>query len=86
VRGGVRSPFVDVPTSTWSGNSTGPSFCRIAGHEVPLAPSRLKSLYPTHSTYVSAVKRNIAQLVARRLIVKEDGAALLKDAEAAAVR
>ena len=36
VVGGIRSPFVEVPTSTWFGNSTGPSFCRIAGHEVPL--------------------------------------------------
>ena len=35
VIGGVRSPFVEAPTSTWFGNSTGPSFCRIAGHEVP---------------------------------------------------
>ena len=27
VVGGLRSPFVDVPTSTWFGSSTGASFC-----------------------------------------------------------
>jgi len=85
VRGGVRSPFVDVPTSTWNGNSTGLSFCRIAGHEIPLSASQLKDLYSTHKAYVGAVRTNIARLVAARLIVKEDGAALLKQAEAAAV-
>ncbi|MGC4081362.1 MAG: alpha/beta hydrolase domain-containing protein [Vicinamibacterales bacterium] len=31
VIGGIRSPFVEAPTSTWFGNSTGPSFCRIRG-------------------------------------------------------
>ena len=35
VVGGLRSPYLDVPTSTWFGNSTGASFCVIAGHEVP---------------------------------------------------
>ena len=34
VVGGIRSPFVEAPTSTWFGNSTGPSFCRIAGHDL----------------------------------------------------
>ncbi len=32
----LRSPYVDVPTSTWFGNATGASFCIIAGHEVLL--------------------------------------------------
>jgi hypothetical protein len=81
----VRSPFVDVPTSTWNGNSTGPSFCRIAGHEIPFGPSRLKTLYPTHKAYVQAVRKDLARLVGDRVIVKEDGDALLKHAESAAV-
>src|SRR6185295_11221247 len=51
VTGGVRSPFVDVPASTWSGASTGQSFCFIAGHEKPFDASRIKQLYPDHKTY-----------------------------------
>ena len=43
VVGGLRSPYVDVPTSTWFGNSTGASFCFIAGHEVPFDAARCSS-------------------------------------------
>jgi len=85
VRGGVRSPLVDVPTSTWNGNSTGPSFCRIAGHEKPFDAVRLKQLYPSHADYVNAVKRSVQALVAARLLVKEDGEELLAAAKNAAV-
>ena len=35
VQGGMRSPYVDVPTSVWQANATGESFCRLAGYEVP---------------------------------------------------
>ena len=85
VSGGVRSPFVDVPTSTWNGNSTGPSFCRIAGHERRFDAAQLKSLYPTHADYVNAVTKNVRALVDARFIVKEDGDALIAAAKDAAV-
>ena len=85
VQGGVRSPYVDVPTSTWNGNSTGPSFCRIAGHEKPLPKETLLRLYPTHAEYVAAVKQNVARLVRARFIVKEDGAGLLDESKVAPV-
>ena len=35
VEGGLRSPYLDVPTSTWFGSTPGGSFCFIAGHEEP---------------------------------------------------
>lgn len=85
VRGGVRSPFVDVPTSTWSGNSTGPSFCRIAGHEKPFDATRLKQLYPTHADYVRAVKKSVQSLVTAQFLVKEDGDELIAAAKSAGV-
>ena len=85
VRGGVRSPLLDVPTSTWNGNSTGLSFCRIAGHEKPFDAARLKQLYPMHADYVSAVKNSVQSLVAARLIVKADGDELIAAAKAAAI-
>jgi len=77
VRGGVRSPLVDVPTSTWNGNSTGPSFCRIAGHEIPFDAVRLKQLYPAHTAYVAAVKKSVSSLIEARVLVKEDGDELI---------
>src|SRR6266487_440933 len=85
VVGGLRSPFVDVPTSTWFGSSTGASFCFIAGHEVPFDQARLRQLYPTHGAYVLAVTRNVAGLVAGRYITAPDGTQLIEEAARADV-
>ncbi|MGW0777824.1 alpha/beta hydrolase domain-containing protein [Streptomyces sp. NPDC002835] len=80
VRGGLRSPYLDVPTSTWSGTSTGASFCRIAGHEVPFSHKRLAELYPTHGAYVRAVVRSVRELVAARFLTPQDGRAVVREA------
>lgn len=85
VIGGLRSPYVDVPTSTWNGNSTGESFCRIAGHEIPFNPEKLKALYPTHSAYVSAVMANVSELVAQGFLLEADGAEIIIEAQQAEV-
>jgi hypothetical protein len=83
VKGGVRSPYVDVPTSTWTGSSTGASFCFIAGHEIRFDRERLKHLYPDRAAYVRAVRQSVTDLVSRRFIVREDGAELIEQAETA---
>jgi hypothetical protein len=85
VTGGVRSPFVDVPTSTWFGSSTGASFCFIAGHEVPLPQATLDALYPSHGVYVRAVARDVAALVRQQFLTVHDGAKLIVDAARADV-
>lgn len=85
VTGGLRSPFLDVPTSTWFGNSTGASFCRIAGHEVPFTEARLRELYRSHGAYVSAVAKDVNGLVRDRFITASDGVNLVKDAAKADV-
>ena len=85
VTGGLRSPYLDVPTSTWFGSSTGPSFCAIAGHEVPLPAAKLQELYPTHGTYVRAVAKDTARLVAERYITAYDGFDLIREAAQANV-
>jgi predicted DNA-binding protein with PD1-like motif len=85
VTGGIRSPYVDVPTSTWFGNSTGESFCMIAGHEVPFDHTRLKQLYPTHSAYERAVSEDVSALVTERFITPEDGQELIEESKKADV-
>ena len=80
VTGGLRSPFVDVPTSTWFGSSTGAGFCFIVGHEVPFSEATLQSLYPSHRAYVGAVARDTLKLVARRFLTWQDGLGLIRDA------
>jgi alpha/beta hydrolase family protein len=85
VTGGLRSPYVDVPTSTWLGSSTGASFCFIAGHEEPLAQATLEELYPTHGAYVRAVVHDVAGLVAHRFLTVADGVKLVREAAEADV-
>jgi hypothetical protein len=85
VTGGLRSPYVDVPTSTWFGSSTGASFCFIAGHERPFDQALLEQLYPTHGAYVRAVVRNVGRLVADRFLTLADGLRLIREAAEADV-
>ena len=81
VVGGLRSPYVDVPTSTWNGNSTGESFCRIAGHEIPFSQEKLRRLYPSHDAYVSAVTNSVNALVEQGFLLAEDGADVIREAK-----
>ena len=85
VQRGLRSPYLDVPTSTWFGSSTGPSFCSIAGHEVPFSEAQLAALYRNHGDYVSKVARDTARLVAERFLTVRDGLRLIQEAARANV-
>jgi hypothetical protein len=85
VQGGLRSPYVDVPTSTWNGSSTGASFCFIAGHEIPFDQARLDALYRSHGSYVFAVTLDVIRLVAGRYITVADGLDLIAEAARADV-
>lgn len=80
VQGGLRSPFVDVPTSAWPTNATGAPFCPLAGWEVPFDQARLDTLYPSHRAYVKAVARNVKQLVRDRILTRYDGTQLIDEA------
>ena len=80
VVGGLRSPYLDVPTSTWFGSTPGGSFCFIAGHEVPFTAAQLQELYRSHGAYVRAVVKDTARLVAGRYITGYDGLDLIREA------
>ncbi|MHA7275595.1 alpha/beta hydrolase domain-containing protein [Arthrobacter sp. Hz1] len=80
VQGGLRSPFLDVPTSTWFGTATGASFCFIAGYERPFNQATIDNLYPNHGSYVKAVKENVRGLADQRFLTDEDARSLRKDA------
>ena len=86
LEGGVRSPFVDVPTSTWFGSSTGESFCFIAGHETPFDQARLRELYPDHKEYGRLVTEDVTKLVKQRWITPQDGEALISEAKKARIQ
>ncbi len=53
--GGVRSPQVDAPIATLTGQSGGgPSFCFLFGTTVPFSTNQLAGLYRNHGQFVSA--------------------------------
>jgi hypothetical protein len=85
VVGGVRSPYVDVPTSTWFGAATGASFCFIAGYERPFSAEKLAQLYPSKADYVAKVEASTRALVQQRFITEADGRYIMQEARYACV-
>jgi alpha/beta hydrolase family protein len=86
VLGGLRSPYLDVPTSTWHASATGASFCSIAGYEIPFDQATLDELYPTQGAYVRAVRRDVRELVADRYLTRADGRKLIREAQQTDIR
>ncbi len=80
VQGGLRSPYLDVPTSTWFGTATGASFCFIAGYEVPLDQQTIDRLYPNHGVYLKQVRNNVRVLRDEGFLTKEDSQRLWREA------
>ena len=80
VQGGLRSPYLDVPRSTWYGTATGASFCFIAGYEVPLDDAVLNRLYPTRGEYVRRVRENVRGLQRAGFLTASDAQRLVREA------
>ena len=91
--GGLRSPYVDVPTGTYHVYSTPANpnspdsvlFCSLVGYKVPFKKELLKELYPTHESYVEKVNAQAERLVKERLITKSDGQKIRDEAAKAAI-
>ena len=85
VQGGLRSPYLDVPTSTWFGSSTGALVLRHRRPRGAVRRGEAAELYPTHGAYVRAVVKDTARLVAGRYITAYDGLDLIREAAPANV-
>lgn len=76
--GGARSPQVDAPIATLTGQSGGgPGFCFLFGTTVPFSPMRLHALYPTHAQFVSVSAHAVHQDVVNGFLLPADAAELL---------
>lgn len=78
--GGLRSPVMDVPVAVYNGET-----CGIFGTTTPLLPTRLAELYPTHERYVRQLAAAVDDAVARRQLLCQDAATILRKASASAV-
>jgi hypothetical protein len=84
--GGIRTPYVDVPTATLSGlGQTGSVFCFLFGTTTPFDDATLASLYPSHNAYVAAVKKATNSAVRAGFLRQRDGNLIKAAAKASAV-
>jgi hypothetical protein len=80
--GGVRTPYVDVPIATLSGEGqSGSTLCILFGTTKLFGPEALASLYPTQEVYVSNYNVSADAAVDAGFILAED-ARLMKTAAA----
>jgi len=74
VLGGIRTPYVDVPIATLSGEGqTGGVFCSLFGTTEKFSKSQLAELYPDHETYVDAVNASVDGAVSEGFVLQPDG-------------
>lgn len=74
VRGGVRSPYVDVPRARYVTTTGGPGGCQNLGYSEPFGWSRLEEIYGDFDAYAGQVGASVEELVAGRWLTPEDGA------------
>lgn len=85
--GGIRSPWMDVPTAQLSGQNSaarqGDGLCFLFGSTKMLDDATLHSLYPTHADYVAAVTASTHAAVTTGALLPEDAGLVIRAAEAA---
>ena len=70
--GGVRSPYVDVPTATYFTTTPGPGTCRELGYDVKFDWARLDSVYGGYKNYSAKVAQSIDRMAKDRYISEPD--------------
>jgi len=70
--GGVRLPWIDVPTATYRG-ALGLGAMALVGSKTPFTPEKLRTLYPNHAAYVMRMRASTDKLVKERWLLPEAG-------------
>lgn len=84
--GGLRTPFVDVPTATYTPTDTVThptafsGFCILYGYNTPFSQATLRSLYKNHGQYVALVRRESNRLVREGFWLRPDAQQVIKQA------
>lgn len=79
--GGVRTPWIDVPTAAYQG-SLGLGVLTLVGRKTPFSPEKLRALYPSHADYLAKLEASVASSVQARWILPEDGRRIVEKAAA----
>jgi hypothetical protein len=85
--GGIRTPLVDVPVSTLSGEPAGGGapFCAHFGSTTPFDATKLARLYPTHDSYVSAFTASAEAAVDAGFLLRPEADEMIAEAQQSAI-
>jgi hypothetical protein len=83
--GGIRLAAHAVPTAVNAGQNSGQGFCRLNGAHEPFDAATLDALYPSHTSYVEAVREVAEANVAAGYILAVDAAETIELAEESAI-
>jgi hypothetical protein len=78
-RGGLRTPYLEVPLARYVTSSPGPGNCPEIGHTERFDAAKLKMLYGTFDSYATKVRASIAKLRADGLLTRPDAERLTKE-------
>ena len=86
-QGGIRTPFLDVPTSALSGDPVpgSPPLCQAFGSTTPFDAATLARLYPDHDAYVEAFTASTEAAVDAGFILRPEADAMIAAAQTASV-
>src|SRR5262245_26044993 len=76
--GGIRTPQVDVPIATFTGEQNGSLICQIFGTTMPFDEAKLASLYPTHKAFVAKYNKALKRAVNMGRVLKADAKLIKK--------
>ena len=87
VIGGVRTPAVDVPISTLSGQAPPGAtvICSLFGSATPLSASTLAALYPTKADYIADFTKSLDTAIKGGYILAADRSEMLAQAQQAPI-
>jgi hypothetical protein len=83
--GGIRLAELAAPTGINSGQNSGPGFCRLFGSHYDFDGPTLAGLYPTHESYVAAVRNITEQNLKAGYVLTADADGTIAEADHAAV-
>ncbi len=86
VRGGIRSPYMDVPTALLLGSNPNSkedsNICFLLGETELFDETTIRQLYPSMSYYVDAVSRSAYDMQAKGFLLPEDVQIIIEAARA----
>ena len=70
--GGIRTPQVEVPIASFTGEQAGAIICQLLGTTTVFSPAELAARYPSRDVFVWAYRQSLKRSVRARWIVRRD--------------